>query len=394
MMLARSKLASSMLARACSFVKRASLHHLQHIKTLYTATILQSALYGVEIWGLTTLPSMVTSHPFNNPTQNMLHSLIKSAWSLKKTTPHIVLALESGIKPACSYACKRVAKFLDACESSTIPVLPFFATSPAIIAPWKRFLHATLNLPPPIFSVTSHRTSSSSATRSFDTLHPRQPSSRAPLPRLCRTVTSYMPSRSSQPSQPPLLPPLLHPPSPPDSSSSSRVSTPPNNLALLPALQELYSRYLHQYTVTDTQHPDCHFRRTSTYIQHVWHGVIGKPHPAYGVCITAPRLHYTSWCRMRVLNISLSVYAWHQTPFSLRRCPHCPHAISDLFHHVTACPHSLAAVQGVYPNYQHPTSISELFDKQTDPFLCMKYVTILCAHAARHYSLELVPYVA
>jgi hypothetical protein len=197
-------------------------------------------------------------------------------------------------------------------------------------------------------------------------------------------------SRSSQPSQPPILPPMLHPPTPPDSSSSSCALS-PTNLALLPALQPLYLRYLHQYTVTDTQHPDCHFRRTSTYIQSVWHGVIGKPHPAYGVCITAPRLHYMSWCRMRVLNISLSVYAWHHTPFSLRRCPHCPHAISDLFHHITACPHSLAAVQGVYPDYRHPLSISALFDRQTDPFLLMKYITILCAHAARHSSVEHIP---
>jgi hypothetical protein len=48
-------------------------------------------------------------------------------------------------------------------------------------------------------------------------------------------------------------------------------------------------------------------------------------------------------------------------------------------------------VQGVYPDYQHPPSISELFDPQADPFLLMKYVTILFAHAARHFSLELVP---
>ncbi len=311
----------------------------------------------------------------------MLHSLIKSAWSLKKTTPHIVLALECGIKPACSYACKRVAKFLDASQSSNIPVLPLFATSPAIIAPWKRFLHATLNLPPPIFSATSHQILSSSTARSFDALHPRQLSSRVPLPRPCRTVISYVSSRLPHPCQPP----------PPPDSSSSHVPIPPTNLALLPALGPLYLRYLHQYTIMDTQHPDCQYRRTSTYIQHVWHGVLGKPHPAYGICITAPRLHYTSWCRMRVLNISLSAYAWHHTPFSQRRCPHCPHALSDLLHHVTACPHSLAALRSVYPSYQRPTSINELFDQQADPFLLMKYITIFCAHAARHYSAELVP---
>jgi hypothetical protein len=150
----------------------------------------------------------------------------------------------------------------------------------------------------------------------------------------------------------------------------------------------LYLKYLHQYTITDTQHHDCHFRKTSTYVQHIWHGVIGKPHPAYAACIPAPRLHYTSWCRTRVLNIRLSMYTWHNSPFSLRRCTHCPHALADLLHHATACPHSLAAVQSVYPMYTQPTSISALFDPHADQFLLMKYITILHAHAARNHSLE------
>jgi hypothetical protein len=93
---------------------------------------------------------------------------------------------------------------------------------------------------------------------------------------------------------------------------------------------------------------------------------------------------------MRVLNIQLPMYTWRNTAFSLRCCPHCQHALADLLHHVTVCPHSLAAVRSVYPFYIQPTSISTLFDPHADQFLLMKYITILNAHAACHHPSELV----
>ena len=49
MMHARIMKAKSILVRSCLFMKRASLCHLQHIKTIYMSTILQTALYGVEV---------------------------------------------------------------------------------------------------------------------------------------------------------------------------------------------------------------------------------------------------------------------------------------------------------------------------------------------------------
>jgi hypothetical protein len=241
-------------------------------------------------------------------------------------------------------------------------------------------LHATLNLPPPIFTAP---TTQPPAPR-VSTRPPPKPSTRNPLPRPCRTILSYVSSRSHPHQTRPVQHSISEPtPFPPIVQASN-----PSNLSLIPALPSFYLKHLNQYSNTDTQHQDCHFRRTSTYIQHIWNGTIGKAHPAYVMCITAPRLHYTSWCRMRVLNIHLSMYTWYHAAFSLRRCPHCPHALSDLLHHVTSCSHSLAAVQSVYPSYTQPTLISDLFNPLSDLFLCMKYITILTAHAARHHPPE------
>jgi hypothetical protein len=144
-------------------------------------------------------------------------------------------------------------------------------------------------------------------------------------------------------------------------------------------------------TYHNTRDPTCPFRTIATYVQQVWQGTIGTPHPIYSIGATIPRIQYTSWCRTRTLNIHLPVYSWYNTPFSLRICPHCA-VVADLKHHISQCPHSLAAVRSVYPDYTPTLDTKSLFSTETSQPLLLKWITILFAHAKRHLLAE--PYIA
>jgi hypothetical protein len=132
--------AQTQLNMTLGFMRSAGLAHPQHIKTLFTATVLQTAMYGVEIWGPSRVPSMsCKTNLFSNSLQGLLHRMLRQTLRLPAHTPNLILALEFGIDPMVTYACRRISRFLDRCASSPDPLFKAYQANTHITRVWNRF---------------------------------------------------------------------------------------------------------------------------------------------------------------------------------------------------------------------------------------------------------------
>jgi hypothetical protein len=132
--------AHAQLNMTLAFMRSTGLAHPQHMKTLFTATVLQTAMYGIEIWGPSRVPSMsCKTNLFSNSLQSLLHGMLRRTLHLPSHTPNLILALEFGIDPMVTYACRRISRFLDRCASSHDPLFKAYNANPHITRVWNRF---------------------------------------------------------------------------------------------------------------------------------------------------------------------------------------------------------------------------------------------------------------
>jgi hypothetical protein len=148
--------AQAQLNMALAFVRSAGLAHPQHIKALFTATVLQTAMYGVEIWGPSRVPSMsCKTNLFSNSLQGLLHRMLRQTLRLPAHTPNLILALEFGIDPMVTYACRRISRFLDRCASSPDPLFRAYQANTHITRAWTRFTTQCIHTHDPTSTFTS-----------------------------------------------------------------------------------------------------------------------------------------------------------------------------------------------------------------------------------------------
>ena len=139
-----------------TFMRSAGLAHPQHIKALFTATVLQTAMYGVEIWGPSRVPSMACkTNLFSNSLQGLLHRMLRQTLRLPAHTPNLILALEFGIDPMVTYACRRISRFLDRCASSPDPLFKAYQANTRITRVWTRFTTKCIRTHDPTSTITS-----------------------------------------------------------------------------------------------------------------------------------------------------------------------------------------------------------------------------------------------
>jgi hypothetical protein len=138
------------------FMRSAGLAHPQHIKALFTATVLQTAMYGVEIWGPSRVPSMsCKTNLFSNSLQGLLHRMLRQTLRLPAHTPNLILALEFGIDPMVTYACRRISRFLDRCASYPDPLFTAYQANTHITRVWTRFTTKCIRTHDPTSTFTS-----------------------------------------------------------------------------------------------------------------------------------------------------------------------------------------------------------------------------------------------
>ena len=313
---ARLKQAKAMLHKAHDFAAIADLKHMQSLTTLLSATIVQTALFGVEIWGPSELPGM---DRLMNDIQLVMAQFLRRTLGLPRHTSTIVLQLESGQKSAFTYCMRRCTAFISRCSTGDDPLLAAMVRDLQHMHGWNNFIVNVMN--------TSHTSP--------------DPESGTPAPRM-RAPTS----RSN--------PHAIH-------------SLPP--AAIMDALPALYREDLGKY-LRDTPHnAQAEHRITSTYVQDIWNGKFAinshTRHAFYSVW-DAPRATYRAWIRTRTLTLCLPAY--HEDPgdilptFPQRLCLLSCNRPGDLRHWALQCTPVLHEIRSKFPNIQYPpASLKALF---------------------------------
>jgi Reverse transcriptase (RNA-dependent DNA polymerase) len=153
MMQHRMQRAQSLYRRACAFAATANIHHVLPLETVFSATVMSSALYGVEAWGMDTLPSFDV---FTNDIQKLAARFLKQFLRLPSRTSNLITTLESGFTLVATHAYKRVsAGLIKAHALTSSPTMQSVIMDPSIVSKWRTFLTSDLGLtweldqPPP-----------------------------------------------------------------------------------------------------------------------------------------------------------------------------------------------------------------------------------------------------
>jgi hypothetical protein len=156
MMRHRFERAEAMYRRACAFAATANIHHLQPLETVFASTVMASALYGVEAWGLDAVPSMDV---FDNHVQQLAAKFVKIFIKLPKRSSKLITILESGFTLVTTHAYRRLAAGVTKAMTLNSPALTAAMHYPAVMARWHEFVTTQLGVawsldqPPPKPSV-------------------------------------------------------------------------------------------------------------------------------------------------------------------------------------------------------------------------------------------------
>lgn len=105
----------------------------------------------------------------------------------------------------------------------------------------------------------------------------------------------------------------------------------------------VYTPLLQPYMADDVRSHSCRNRITSTYVQQVWDGKFGVPHPVH-LTTTIPCRDYRWWMRVRTLTFPAPAYTHHFSASGLALCNlGCVDSHGDLMHYVSECPHARIA---------------------------------------------------
>ena len=318
--------AETMFFRAVQFANAACLNHMQQLTSLLAATLVQAALYGVELWGLMELKDMDV---LDNPLQTLMAKFLRTTLKLPVHTSTVILMLESGQKPAYTYCMRRTSSFVHKCTHSADPLLKAMVTDRQFMTHWNA---TVLN----IARCTA-------------------PSSNQPPPRMPT-------SRSSQHTAPSLPPP-----------------------ADLPAmLMPLYTKALQKYRDDKPYAQSAQHRITSTYVQEIWNQKIACTHHArhkFYDTLDIPYLQYRAWLRVRTLTLGLPAYELTTGDPSKHTCPLACPGRGDLRHWILHCAPVQLEMQNRFPNARiPPLSLRSFFSESGD-------MTVLSAQVYTLYSL-------
>ena len=285
---------------------------MQQLTTLLAATLVQTALYGVELWGLWELRRMDV---LDNPLQHLMARFLRTTLKLPPHTSTVVLMLESGQKPAYTYCMRRISSFVHKCKYSQDPFLQAMISDRQFMHPW----HATV-------------------------LHVAQCDARArdlPTPRM------------------------------PTCKSSTDATNPLPEPAELPhMLMPLYTEALQKYINDRPYTQDARHRTTSTYVQDIWNRKIAAARHARHRFYDTPDIphhQYRSWLRVRTLTLGLPAYDPTTAVPSQNTCPLACATRGDLRHWITQCPPVQLEMQHVFPDaYTPPRSLWSYFNESKD----------------------------
>ena len=143
MMQHRFQRAEAMYRRACAFAATANIHHVQPLETVFASTVMASALYGVECWGLDTIASM---HVFDNHVQRLAAKFIKTFLRLPMRSSNLVVLLESGFTLVSTHAYRRLAAGVIKAMALNSPCLTAAVHHHAVIARWHAFVNTKLGI--------------------------------------------------------------------------------------------------------------------------------------------------------------------------------------------------------------------------------------------------------
>ena len=142
--MAQSRLATAedMAARAHAFAHDQHIMDVQCLNTLFKTTVMQSMLYGVQVWGM----DMLLKHDaYDNPLQHVFTRFMKTRLHLPKSTSHVIVGLESGQRPVHYYALKRAALFFQKLAETrsliVAHVLEHDDTDIGLMSTWRKVLN-------------------------------------------------------------------------------------------------------------------------------------------------------------------------------------------------------------------------------------------------------------
>lgn len=285
---------------------------------------MQTALYGVELWGLFELRHM---DALANPLQQLMAKFLRLTLQLPNHTSTVILMLESGQKPAFTYCIRRTTGFIHKCHTSHDALLHAMVEDRQFMAPWNAFITSIANC-----EARAHN----------------KPTTRMPT------------SRSSQ----------------------DMPVTPANPAEVLLMLEPMYAEALLKYTADTPHAATAHHRTTSTYVQEIWNKRIASTHHTRHVFYDAPAItyqQYRAWLRVRTLTLQLPAYV----PTTPDTPPHsnCPLACpsrGDLRHWAMHCEHVQLELRAALPmTYTPPTSMWALFNQFSDIHALASHIHML-----------------
>jgi hypothetical protein len=299
--------ASNMLHRATQFARNANLRHMQQLSALLAATVVQTALHGVELWGLFHLQDMDV---LDNDIQELMARFLRGTLRLPDNTSTVILMLESGQKPAFTYCMRRAASFVHSCSTCPDKYLNAIVRDLQFMAKWNSHVktlanrHAAIHNLPPIRMPTRANP---------DTIHTMPPS----------TVSTY--------------------------------------------LKPAYDHALTIYTNDTPHHTNARHRITSTYVQDIWNQRIANSqharHPMYAR-LDIPYSRYRAWLKMRTLTLNLPAYAHHGVPST---CHLACNSRGDLKHWLMHCEDARREFMAHYPNVPLPVGdVRSFFNNRDD----------------------------
>jgi len=322
--------ATAMLQKAFDFAARADLHHMQSLTSLLSATVVQTALYGVEVWGLTELLTMDT---FTNDVQTLMARFLKRALHLPTHTSTIVLHLESGQKSAFTYCMRRCTAFVHRCSIGPDPLLHSMVADLRFMTSWNQLVVRILNSPSPQHPPGQQ-----------DTQHTRH---RLPTSRSGRDSIHTL-----------------------------------TQAAVMCKLQDLYRKDLAPYLADTPYNAQAEHRTTSTYVRDIWHGkfaISSHTRHAFYSATDVTRPAYKAWLRTRTLTLGLPAYrdldANAQSSYLRRTCIYACNAPGDLKHLTLQCVPILSEIRHMFPGITYPpASLQDLFNTAYEPLLLSKII--------------------
>lgn len=136
-----------------------------------------------------------------------------------------------------------------------------------------------------------------------------------------------------------------------------------------PHLENSYSA-----TCRDVRAEQCDGRIIATYIQNVWNGQYGRPHPVL-MTPTIPCRDYRWWLRVRTLTFPAPAYTHHFSATGSHYCNlGCVESWGDLLHLLSECPYACIA----QPSPTMPPHQLAFFSKSMDPHDAARQATLLC----------------